>query len=144
MTIDIYSQIKYPQMRQLLLSSLISLSDKVRQIKEWVRPEYKHSFWDNLMFDVHVIFDDLELDKNPDDQIGYFLVDTKESKSIKELVKIFEVLLETIGEKQSDTMYLNSPLWNRLVKSAKIALEIFVENENNYKRINPVAWKALD
>ena len=138
----VFGRVHFPQLRQILIFSLFNLSDHQRQKKEWVSPNFSHGFWDTFRFDVSVIFDDLDLDQDPEGQIGYCLVNQAECNSIKPLTKALDEVLDRIGIEQPDVSYIESPLWDRVIETAKTALEVFMENERAAQKLNPIPWQG--
>ena len=93
----IYSthNLKHPDMRILLLDSLLDLGDKPYQLENWVDKNYLHAFWDCLRFPVEVLFDDLSLHEAPEDQINYSLYNQDELATFKSEVQHLLNFVET-------------------------------------------------
>ncbi len=139
---DIYSRIHFPQMRQILIFALKNLSNKEAQMKEWVSSTAAHRFWDTMKFDIDVIYNDLNLHENPEDQLGYSLVSQEEIDVMQSVIKALDAVYDQIGPKQPDSAYINSPLWDEVVESAQAALEVFLANEEEARKINPHPWSG--
>lgn len=142
--IKVYSRVENPHMRKWLLESLHDLSDRELQLKEWVSPDFAHSFWDTLRFDINVIYNDLELDENPEDKLGYVLVDQDECDVMGPLIKAIDDVYDIIGPRQPDEAYTQSPLWEEVIRTASDALKVFVANEEKVKAKNPRYWQDED
>ena len=66
-------KLRHPEMRILLLDSLLDLGNKIYQDKNWVNKKYAYSFWGNLIIPISHLFDVLNLEETPEDQLGYSL-----------------------------------------------------------------------
>ena len=122
-------KLKHPDMRILLLDSLLDLGDKPYQLENWVDKNYLHAFWDCLRFPVEVLFDDLSLHEDPEDQINYSLYSQDELEVVTPVIKALEKVMDEIGRKQSDDTYINSPLWDEVVKTAQHAFKFLMKKE---------------
>ena len=135
-------KLKHPDMRILLLDSLLDLGDKPYQLENWVDKNYLHAFWDCLRFPVEVLFDDLSLHEVPEDQINYSLYNQDELDVVMPVIKTLEKVMDEIGRKQPDDNYINSPLWDEVIKTAQHAFNFLMEKEimtEEYK----AHWNAL-
>ena len=135
-------KLKHPDMRILLLDSLLDLGDKPYQLENWVDKNYLHAFWDCLRFPVEVLFDDLSLNEVPEDQINYSLYNQDELDVVMPVIKTLEKVMDEIGRKQPDDNYINSPLWDEVIKTAQHAFNFLMEKEimtEEYK----AHWNAL-
>lgn len=61
----------------ILLDSLLDLGDKSYQLEKWVDKKYAYSFWGNLVIPISHLFDVLNLEETPEDQIEYSLYNKK-------------------------------------------------------------------
>ena len=143
-TVNIYSNVKFPQMRQILIFAIQSLSDRETQMREWISSTAVHRFWDTMKFDIDVIYHDLDLDSIPEDQLGYSLMDQEEINIIKPLTDALDAVCDRIGFRQPDSAYIISPLWDDVVHAAKAAFDIFMANEEKAKQTNPYPWNGED
>ena len=122
-------KLKHPDMRILLLDSLLDLGDKPYQLENWVDKNYLHAFWDCLRFPVEVLFDDLSLHEVPEDQINYTVYNQDELEVVMPVIKALEKVMDEIGRKQPDDAYIDSPLWNEVVKTAQHAFKFLMKKE---------------
>jgi hypothetical protein len=122
--------IRLPGFRRELILDMKALADLEYQKRKWASTQYTHPFWDHLDLTVEVIFDIHNLDKNPEQQIGDILRNQAEVDAIKPVVKALEAILDTIGIEQPDSAYINSPLWEDVVKAAKHAYEVLMKDED--------------
>ncbi|MBN9344348.1 MAG: hypothetical protein J0H87_08310 [Holosporales bacterium] len=126
----------------MLLFSLQRLSDKEYQSENWVDPNYLHSFWDTFLFDLEFLYDDLVIYEHPEDGIGYVLLNQEEADILRPLYNALDDVCEKIGEKQPDSSYINSPLWDKVIRAAEGAFKIFIKNEEEAKKVNPHPWRG--
>ncbi len=141
---EIYSKIKLPQMRQMLVFSLQDLSNPLYQKEKWISKKYHHGFWNNLELNLEFLYDDIVVYERPEDAIGYVLVNWEENEILRPLYKALDDVCEKIGENQPDSSYMDSPLWDRVVEAAAAALKVFLKNEEEAKKTNPKAWQGED
>ena len=135
-------KLKHPDMRILLLDSLLDLGDKPYQLENWVDKNYLHAFWDCLRFPVEVLFDDLSLHEVPEDQINYSLYNQDELDVVMPVIKTLEKVMDEIGRKQPDDNYINSPLWDEVIKTAQHAFNFLMEKETMTEEYK-AHWNAL-
>ena len=140
----IYSthNLKHPDMRILLLDSLLDLGDKSYQLKNWVDNNYVYSFWGNLVMPIEVLFDDLSLHEVPEDQINYTVYNQDELEVVMPVIKALEKVMDEIGRKQPDDNYINSPLWDEVIKTAQHAFNFLMEKETMTEEYK-AHWNAL-
>jgi len=145
---NIYSRVRFPQMRQILLFSLKDLSDNKLQLQEWVSKTAKHRFWDTMRFDINVIYYDLgfemDEDEKAEDKIGYSLVDESECRAMEPVVKALDDVYDIIGPEQPDSAYIDSPLWDEVVRASGAALKVFLANEAKAKAKTTRYWQNED
>jgi hypothetical protein len=140
--IMIYSRVRFPVMRKTLIGSLYKLSDKKMQLEKWINPSKSCFFWSTLLFDLEFLYDDIVLYEHPEDAIGYVTLNEEENAIMLPLYKALDDICEQIGEKQPDSAYINSPLWDKVIESAQAALEVFLKNEEETKKLNPHPWNG--
>lgn len=116
-------------MRMLLLDSLKDLSDKTYQLKNWVFTTTPCGFWFSARMSYNVIFNDLVLEDDPEDQIGYSLYNKIELEAVISVVDALKKVLEEIGIEQPDGAYINSPLWDTVVHTSQHAYKCLIKNE---------------
>lgn len=128
-------KLKFYDSRQTIMQSLLDLSNKNLQQSKWINPNYPYSFWSNLANYIHVFFDDFGLEEKQEELIGIILIDEKECQVIRDLLNALKKVLAEIGVEQPDTAYINSPLWDEVVKRAQSAHTIFKYNDELYEKI---------
>lgn len=119
-----------PGMRFTLIHEIKDLADLGKQKKEWVSKDRNDAFWYHLTNETDFLWEGIPFQEFPQEQIGYTLKNKVELESILRLINTLETVLTTIGKKQTDSAYLDSPLWNDVVKAAKDAYEILMKDEN--------------
>lgn len=123
------SELKFPTMREELLSYIRGLSDVDYQYRAWVeRPSSVHGY-DELDYTIHFFYDDTGLAENPYAWVGLVLRSRDEANCIKSLVSAIDVVFDKYGVELSDQEYLDKEEWEDVVKNARAALKVFVLNE---------------
>jgi hypothetical protein len=124
--------IELPGMRRELILNIADLSDKEMQCNKWVDQRFSHSFWNNLSYSVHALFDDADYRKDDPKpiMIGITLRNKEEVAVVRHLISVLDKVLDKIGIKQPDSAYLNSPLWDDVVEAAKHAYEVLMKDED--------------
>lgn len=115
--------VELPYLRLWLISAVKPLMDKQYQLKNWVSKEHQCLFWSSLHFSLEIIYDEFDLDENPESKIGVIFVNQDEVDAIKPLVKVLDDIWYQIGPKKSDGEYINSPLWDQMIETATVAYE---------------------
>jgi len=123
-----------PTLRACLLGSIADLADRETQIKEWTSKTAAHRFWDTLYMsfeslDDFNLFDEDEKRRSGIALIGSSVYDQKELDAICPVIEAFQRVLDEIGTKQPDSAYINSPLWDDVVRTANHAFDVLMENE---------------
>lgn len=142
MNINIYTKIRSPQLREILIFYLQKLADKEYQLVEWVSPKAHYRFYSSLKFILEFLYDDLVIYEHPEDGIGYVLLNQEEADILRPLYNALDDVCEKIGEKQPDSSYINSPLWDKVIETAKTAFEEFMKHEEEAKKNNPHPWRG--
>jgi hypothetical protein len=123
--------IKFVEMRNELIETLRALSDKKYQESAWVKGNFPEGIVeDNFDYAVNFLFDDSCLAENPEDLIGYCLVDKYEAQLIHAVTKSIDKLLSELGNDLSDLEYISSPLWEDVVRKAKQAYKVIKSNSS--------------
>lgn len=122
--------IKFPGLRRGVILCIKDLSDFKMQKKKWTNPQYLYPFWNHLERTVMHIEDDGLFNENLEIQIGVRLKNQTEVDALKLLVKALDVVLKQIGIEKPDSAYIDSPLWQDVVKTAKHAYEVMMEDED--------------
>lgn len=121
--------LRHPEMRILLLDSLLDLGDKPYQLENWASKTAAHKFWDAMRFPIEHLFDVLNLEEIPEDQIGYSLYNKRELDSVLLVINALNQVIDAVGRKQPDEYYINSPLWDNVVKTSQHAFKLLMKKE---------------
>jgi len=121
----VFSELIYPEMRNELLEHLQALSDAKYQRIAWVAHALTRGQYDEFGLAVHFLYDDTDLFRDPDLEIGVILKDKKESDSIRRLLIEIEVLFECYGLTLSDEEYISKPEWKNVISRAQEACLVF-------------------
>ncbi|PFX11087.1 hypothetical protein AWC38_SpisGene25443, partial [Stylophora pistillata] len=119
-------------MRYELIKSMEGLSDFVMQKEKWVDPKFKHSFSDEMDYPIDMLLDQGNLHEKSYStaKIGYWFRDAKEASVSHDVAKALKRIIKEIGIDKPDSAYINSPLWQAVVKKAKIAYDMLMEDED--------------
>ncbi|MEX5593958.1 SCO4402 family protein [Pseudomonas orientalis] len=120
------SELKFPSMREELISYLSGLSDLDYQYQAWVERSSPSLDYDEFNYTVHFLYDDTSLAENASDWIGLVLRDEKEVRSIENLVSALNVIFDKYGTELSDREYLEKNEWLWVVNASKDALSILL------------------
>ena len=141
----IYSKVRCPQMRQVLMFAFEELADKQIHINKWINHHRQDCFWYGLKYCIEALEDTVNFaHTSVEEQIDYVLVDHNEANIIKPVINTLDIVCNQIGYEQPDTAYINSPLWDDVVNSAKAAFDVFMANEEKARQINPHSWNGED
>jgi hypothetical protein len=121
--------IKFTEMRKELIETLRILSDKKYQELVWIQKQYpKGVLDDNFDYAVNFLFDDHSFAEDPEELIGYCLVNKQEAKLVHSVTKSIDKLLSELGNDLSDIEYISSSLWDDVVQTAKRAYDLIKSN----------------
>lgn len=120
------SELKFPSMREELISYLSGLSDLDYQYRAWVERSSPGLDYDELNYTVHFLYDDTGLAENASDWIGLVLKDEKEARSVANVVSALDVIFDKYGTELSDKEYLEKKEWSWVVDASKSALSILL------------------
>ncbi|AZE86901.1 hypothetical protein [Pseudomonas sp. 31 R 17] len=120
------SELKFPSMREELISYLSGLSDLDYQYQAWVERSSPSLDYDEFNYTVHFLYDDTSLAENASDWIGLVLRDEKEARSIENVVSALNVIFDKYGTELSDREYLEKNEWLWVVNASKDALSILL------------------
>ena len=120
------SELKFPSMREELISYLSGLSDLEYQYQAWVERSSPGLDYDELNYTVHFLYDDTGLAENASDWIGLVLKDEKEARSVANVVSALDVIFDKYGTELSDKEYLEKKEWLWVVSASKDALSILL------------------
>ncbi len=116
---------KYPEMRNELISNLESLSDWEYQKKCWVLRECPNGVeYDEFDLSVHFLFDDTKLATDPESTVGSFLKDEIEAQAVKTVCHELNSIFDKYGYNLTDEEYINLVEWPKVIESASKALLI--------------------
>lgn len=116
--------VQYPKMREELLETLRSLSDREYQHKAWLESDYPPAIeYDSFDEAVHFLYDDTVLAENPDAAIGVIIENEKEARLMSAVCQAIDLVLEVLGTEASDEDYINSSGWISVVEAASKALQ---------------------
>ena len=130
-----YEKVKAPSRRREFIYTLKELADFAMQKREWCMPKFNpnaaHTFSDNMRFVTEFILDDGDLDKlnYATGKIGYWFKNKKEALVAHKAAKALDSALEQLGYNQPNEVYVNSPLWHKVVEEAKDAYETFKDED---------------
>ncbi|WPN98510.1 SCO4402 family protein [Pseudomonas sp. MUP55] len=120
------SELKFPSMREELISYLSGLSDLDYQYQAWVERSSPGLDYDELNYTIHFLYDDTGLAENASDWIGLVLRDEKEARSVENVVGALDVVFDKYGTELSDKEYLEKREWSWVVRASKDALTILL------------------
>jgi hypothetical protein len=124
-----------PYIRTNIIGSFDYLADYKIQKKEWVDPNYKHSFWDSIDINVFdTLYEECELDENISEKIGVYFYDKEEAEAVHKYCIYFRNLLEKIiGVAQPDSAYIGHPEWPSVVEGAKRIYDLMKRKNEEYR-----------
>jgi len=120
----VFSELKYPSMRDELISYLEGLSDPSYQYKAWVERTSPELSYDELNYTVHFLYDDTQLANDPDAWIGLVLKNKDEAQALKGVGNAIENVFEIYGLDLSDSEYLGKKEWACVVEASRHALRV--------------------
>lgn len=120
------SELKFPSMREELISYLSRLSDLDYQYQAWVERSSPGLDYDELNYTIHFLYDDTGLAENASDWIGLVLRDEIEARSVENVVSALDVVFDKYGTELSDKEYLEKKEWLWVVNASKDALSILL------------------
>lgn len=116
--------VQYPKMREELLETLRSLSDREYQHKAWLESDYPPAIeYDSFDEAVHFLYDDTVLAENPDAAIGVIIENEKEARLMSAVCQAIDLVFDVLGTEASDEDYINSSEWISVVEAASKALQ---------------------
>ncbi|MDM8549432.1 hypothetical protein QUF72_05105 [Desulfobacterales bacterium HSG2] len=125
---------QYPEMREELIGTLKALSDRQYQKKAWIQKQYPEGIvYDCFDYAVHFLFDDTSLAEKPEKLIGVILEDEYEAALVRAVASSIERLLAETGDDLTDEAYIRSPMWENVIRTAKTAYHVVIENQNNFQ-----------
>lgn len=130
-----YKDVKYKDRREELICHFRTLSDKDFQLKNWVKDYRDDAYWWGLHFPISMIFDELDIEYDPESLMEWYLKTEDELKSLLEVANILDRIMNEIGQKRKDSDYINSPLFEEMIKISKNALDVFMANETDNEEL---------
>jgi len=127
--------LELPQFRDDILVTFKDLADKETQLREWVDESYLHPYWDSLlMYVLHTLYNDHDLDDEEIclEKIGKVFFNEEEAMQIQKFCEWLDNLIYRIGQKQSDSAYLNHPDWPLVWPWAEECYRLMQENDTKY------------
>jgi hypothetical protein len=116
------SELKFPAMRDELISYLQGLSSAEYQYNAWVARADPVLAYDEFNYVVHFLYDDTDLATDADSWVGLIFRGESEALAISEVVRSLDVIFEKYGTALSDAEYLTKPEWAYVIESSKHAL----------------------
>jgi len=113
--------VQYPEMRDQLLSALQALADPRHQRTRWGVEEPGVDYYDDLMLNVHILYDDCKVLPDPSTAVGRVIVDDEVS-ALRALQQVLGPLLDELGSSPDGT-YLSHPTWPDVIAAARTALD---------------------
>jgi hypothetical protein len=124
-----YKDLLLPLLRNNLIQTLEDLANTENQLLTLLNDNYIHTFWDLILRTLDV-FDELDMhDSPPKNHIGYTLYNSTEAQAISMVITAITSVCDKIGAKKSDSAYINSSLWEKVICTAKRAHIILLANE---------------
>ncbi|WP_157252732.1 SCO4402 family protein [Nonomuraea typhae] len=116
------SAIRFPKMRDEVISAIRALADPGHQETVWRKREYPHDgYYDDFSTNIHILYDDTGVCEDPFGSIGLYLKSQAEAEAIARVAEALNELLEIEGAGRTDAEYLGSPHWHAVVRAASVA-----------------------
>lgn len=122
------SELMYPKMRQELVDTMTSLSDREYQQRVWIDKKYPHeNFYDDLTTTVNVFHDLITDDEDFSEYVGAFLVNQEEARAVEQVYRALDVVIDALGD-SADDRYLSDPHWADVVNKATLAKSVLTRS----------------
>jgi hypothetical protein len=119
------SEVKFPDMRSDIIAAVRALADSEYQNRVWIERRYPHEgYFDDFTNNVHILYDDTKVLENPEGSVGLFLRSQEEAVALVDLANAMNAMFLALGTDRSDIEYMESTLWDNVVKSAIAALKV--------------------
>ncbi|MEN3540968.1 hypothetical protein AAH991_38045 [Microbispora sp. ZYX-F-249] len=116
------SEVRFPQARGDILSALSALASPEYQQRVWIERDYpREGYYDDFTLNINILYDDTCVLEDPEKAVGIYLKDRIEAAVLADLARALDALFAALGTERSDLEYMQSPLWRRVVESAKSA-----------------------
>ncbi|XVN40328.1 MAG: hypothetical protein RCO49_05695 [Rickettsia endosymbiont of Argas persicus] len=118
-----------PALRWEIFATLKELANKELQLIKWINPNYKYSFWSELLFCIDTLFNDANaLGKTSQIKVGLTMYNQKEVEEVNRFCHFFYNLTEEIKGEKSDIDYYGHPQWQKIIDDAAKLVEIMERN----------------
>ncbi|MFJ2456801.1 hypothetical protein ACIOWK_34805 [Pseudomonas protegens] len=119
------TDLKYPTMREELISYLQGLSSLDYQYSAWVSRTNPDIGYDEFNYTVNFLYDDTDLATDARSWVGIVLRGECEVKAISDVVKSIDRVFDKYGACLTDAECLTKPEWVDVIESSKRALIVF-------------------
>jgi len=138
--------VEFPWMRAELLENLYDLSDRDFQRRIWIEHKYPHeNYYADFDMVIHYLYDDTQVATDPYDWIGAVLRDEREAEAMVPVGRAIDRLLDELGKDKTDKEYIESPLWDDVVRAARAAFAIIDRPEDRHESSDiPEIWPPRD
>ena len=118
-----FSEIDFPEMRAELIENIQALADPTFQQRAWVDHQFPIG---NIMYHdfdsvIHCLYDDSNIEVNPELGIGVILKNKEEADTVKRLMQAIDAAFNRYGLRLKDSEYMRKPEWETIVCKAKDA-----------------------
>ncbi|MCP4924223.1 MAG: hypothetical protein GY915_09425 [bacterium] len=123
-------KLEYPGLRANLIWGVKNFTDLDYQKRKWCLDNQKGNvFWDGIREPVNCLFD-IPFREYPDKQIGVTIRNWKEIDALIKLGATIDVFYEKSSKGKTNQEYLDSELWQNVIKCAKEAYAILMDDED--------------
>lgn len=117
--------LKWKFNRIYLIRELIALSDRDYQREAWLGVASP----DNLSLSINFL-DDFGYFRDSKGSIGLTLWDEEEAECVEAVCKAITSVAEVVGWEAEDVVWLDCPLWENVLRSARTARELLLSNDH--------------
>ena len=117
----VMSNVQYPELRDQVLTALKALADPRHQRTRWGVEEPGVDYYDDLMLNVHILYDDCKVLPDPSTTVGAVIVEA-EVPLLRALQDALGPLLDEFGG-SPDSTYMCDPRWPGVIATARTALD---------------------
>ncbi|WP_200839664.1 SCO4402 family protein [Streptomyces sp. SLBN-115] len=119
------SDVDLPDMRMNVISAVEALSDREYQRRVWIERDYPSGeYFDDFTLNVNILYDDTLVLEDPAATLGLILRSREEVEAMAQLASALNELFRGEGKEKADEEYVESPLWDVVVRSASVARRI--------------------
>lgn len=115
------SNVQNPEMRDEVLTALKALADPQHQRTRWGVEEPGVDYYDDLMVNVHILYDDCKVLPDPSTTVGAVIVED-EVPLLRALQDTLGPLLDEFGG-SPDSTYMCDSRWPDVIAAARTALD---------------------